>query len=164
MKRTFLCLLLLFSLFTPLAAQVNEQYELFSWEPVAKAKQYGVTIEKYDAAQDIWTDYKEIKTKETQVEVLFTPGVYRVAISTYNLIGRKSKSSDWVQFKILEENIPYLNEKAFVKNRQWQVPVLYINNDEALSQDDYINYVTPAELFGSNAILVKGRNIFSPNT
>ena len=114
MKKTFLCLLLLISLFAKLAAQqaaasdaseVNEQYELFSWEPVAKAKQYGVTIEKYDSSQDIWTDYKEIKTKETQVEVLFTPGVYRVSISSYNLIGRKSKSSDWVQFKILEENI-----------------------------------------------------------
>ena len=69
MKRFFLCLLLLFSLFTTLAAQdneaaetateeLNEQYELFSWEPVAKAKQYGVTIEKWDAAKEIWVDYK----------------------------------------------------------------------------------------------------------
>ena len=126
MKKTFLYLLLLFSLFTTLAAQestaaqeteVNEQYELFSWEPVAKAKQYGVTIEKYDASTEIWNDYKEIKTKDTQVEVLFTPGVYRVSICTYNLIGRKSKGSDWVQFKILEENIPYLNERAFAKKQ-----------------------------------------------
>ncbi len=182
MKRTFLCLLLLFSLFTTLSAQedqaakeeLNEQYELFSWEPVAKAKQYGVTIEKYDAVRDIWTDYKELKTSETQVEILFSPGVYRVAIASYNLLGRKSKSSDWVQFKILEENIPYLNEKAFVKNNKWQAPVLYINKasdsqsqekyTENLSKDNYINYNAPAELFGSNAILVKGRNIFSPKT
>ena len=176
MKRFFLCLLLLFSLFTTLAAQetesaaeeLNEQYELFSWEPVAKAKQYGVTIEKYDAAQDIWTDYKEIKTAETQIEVLFTPGVYRVSIATYNLIGRKSKGSDWVQFKILEEHIPYLNEKAFAKHSVWQVPVLYIaksgSEKTVPADDEYINYAAPTELFGTNAFLVKGRNIFSPKT
>ena len=178
MKKTFLCLLLLFSLFTTLAAQesaaaqeteVNEQYELFSWEPVAKAKQYGVTIEKYDASTEIWNDYKEIKTKDTQVEVLFTPGVYRVSICTYNLIGRKSGGTEWVQFKILEENIPYLNERAFAKNSTWNVPVLYLKksgreDSVVLPNDDYINYITPAELFGSNAILVKGRNIFSPKT
>ena len=129
MKKIFLCLLLLFSLFSTLAAQelVNEQYELFTWEPVAKAKQYGVTIEKYDAAQDIWTDYKEIKTKDTQVEVLFTPGVYRVEIASYNIMGRKSKGSDWVQFKILEEHIPYLNDRAFAKNSDWDIPVLFLN-------------------------------------
>ena len=177
MKKTFLCLLLLFSLFTTLAAQevqapteeLNEQYELFSWEPVAKAKQYGVTIEKYDAAQDIWTDYKEIKTKETQVEVLFTPGVYRVSIATYNLIGRKGKGSEWIQFKILEEHIPYLNKRAFSANPDWNAPVLFLNkaggeNSVQLPDEHYINYITPAELFGDNAILVKGRNIFSPKT
>ena len=177
MRRFFLCLLLLFSLFTTLAAQdseaateeLNEQYELFSWEPVAKAKQYGVTIEKYDNSTDIWTDYKEIKTKDTQIEVLFTPGVYRVSICTYNLIGRKSGGTEWVQFKILEENIPYLNERAFTKNSVWNVPVLYLKksgreDSVVLPNDDYVNYITPAELFGSNAILVKGRNIFSPKT
>ena len=107
MKKFLFCLFLV-SLFLPLAAQedVNEQYELFSWEPVAKAKQYGVTIEKYDSDKEIWSDYKEIKTTETQAEILFTPGVYRVSICSYNLIGRKSKPSDWVQFKILEEHIP----------------------------------------------------------
>ena len=178
MKKTFLCLLLLFSLFATLAAQesaaaqeteVNEQYEFFSWEPVAKAKQYGVTIEKYDASTEIWNDYKEIKTKDTQVEVLFTPGIYRVSICSYNLIGRKSKGSDWVQFKILEENIPYLNERAFVKNSVWNAPVLFLDRTESLSSSDfstqdYINYITPDELFGSNTILVKGHNIFSPKT
>ncbi|MBO7582591.1 MAG: CIA30 family protein [Treponema sp.] len=172
MKKTFLCLLLLFSLFVPLVAQeteVNEQYEFFSWEPVAKAKQYGVTIEKFDNAQDIWTDYKEIKTKETEIEVLFTPGVYRVSISSYNLIGRKSKGSDWVQFMILEENIPYLNEKAFAKSTVWKVPVLFLSKTEVdesvkASNPDFQNYIKPAENYGSNSILVKGRNIFSPKT
>ena len=99
MKKTFLCILLLFSLFAALAAQssvpsdadsvdedINEQYETFSWSPVPKAKQYGVTIEKWNEAQEIWTDFKEVKTDESTLEVLFTPGTYRVSICVYNFI------------------------------------------------------------------------------
>ena len=170
MKKFLFCLFLV-SLFLPLSAQeeINEQYETFSWEPVAKAKQYGVTIDKYDGAQDIWIDYKEIKTKETEIEVLFTPGVYRVSICSYNLMGRKSKASDWVQFKILEENIPYLNKNTFTKSTVWKVPVLYLSKtevDESLkaSNPDFQNYIKSPENYGTNTILVKGHNIFSPRT
>lgn len=170
MKKFFFCLFLL-SLFLPLAAQeeVNEQYELFSWEPVAKARQYGVTIEKYDAVLEHYVDYKEIKTKDTQVEVLFTPGVYRVSIASYNLLGRKGKASEWVEFKILEENIPYLNDKLFAKSKVWNVPVLFISKSGSTEQTtqnnpDSENYIKSPENYASNTILVKGRNIFSPKT
>ena len=189
MKRFFLCLLLLFSLFAALTAQetvatteaaaeeINEQYELFSWEPVAKAKQYGVTIEKYDSSKDIWTDFKEIKTKETQVEVLFTPGVYRVSISSYNLIGRKSKSSDWVQFKILEENIPYLNKNFLPVNPDWNIPVLFVDKSDKkefsktidensiyINNSKNVNSLYIDEDYELDLLLVKGHNIFSPKT
>ena len=149
MRKLFLILFLAFPLLYPLAAQteeVNEQYELFSWEPVARAKQYGVTVEKYDASTDTWSEYKSVKTTETQLEILFTPGTFRVSISTYNLMGRKGKSSDWVTFKILEEHIPYLNERFLAKDKKWNAPVL--NLDEANEQ----------------TLLIKGRNIFSPRT
>ena len=179
MKKTFLCVLLLFSLFAALAAQssdsyesdsvnedINEQYETFSWSPVAKAKQYGVTIEKWDEAQEIWTDFKEVKTNEATLEVLFTPGLYRVSICVYNFIGRKSAPSDWVQFKILEENVPYLNDKLLTKNGFWNVPVLNLNHSgtEASDSADSLEYITPEKDFGQNTMLVKGRNIFSPKT
>ena len=170
MKKFSLCLFFLISLFLPLAAQevisvddeqteeVNEQYETFSWEPVPKAKQYGVTIEKYDQVNEIWVDYKDVKLKETELEVLFKPGTYRVSICTYNLIGRKGKASDWVTFKILEEHVPYLNEKFLPKNKIWNAPVLVLGNTEA---EDII---TSPENYASNTILIKGRNIFSPRT
>lgn len=179
MKKTFLCILLLFSLFAALAAQssvtsdadsvdedINEQYETFSWSPVPKAKQYGVTIEKWDEAQEIWTDFKEVKTDESTLEVLFTPGTYRVSICVYNFIGRKSAPSDWVQFKILEENVPYLNDKLLTKNGFWNVPVLNLNHSgtEASDSADSLEYITPEKDFGQNTMLVKGRNIFSPKT
>ena len=178
MKKTFLCVLLLFSLFAALAAQssdsyesdsvnedINEQYETFSWSPVPKAKQYGVTIEKWDEAQEIWTDFKEVKTNEATLEVLFTPGLYRVSICVYNFIGRKSAPSDWVQFKILEENVPYLNDKLLTKNEYWKVPVLKLNNSgtQTLDSDDALDFITPEKDFGQNTMLVKGRNIFSPD-
>ncbi len=174
MKKTFLFILLLISLFTALSAQetldsadsaleqVNEQYETFSWSPVAKAKQYGVTIEKLDSETDEWVPFKEVKTKDPSLEVLFTPGTYRVSICVYNFIGKKSQPTDWVQFQILEENVPYLNDKAFVKHSEWKVPVLYLNNtDKKIDASEFISTTTD---FGPNTLYVKGRNIFSPKT
>ncbi len=176
MKKTFLCVLLLISLFTTLSAQsssadsvsedINEQYETFSWSPVPKAKQYGVTIQKLDISSEEWTDFKEVKTNETTLEVLFSPGTYRVSICVYNFIGRKSKPSDWVQFKILEENVPYLNDKLLTKNGYWKVPVLKLNNSatQPLDSDNALDFIKPEKEFGQNTMLVKGRNIFSPKT
>ena len=175
MKKTFLCVLLLFSLFTTLSAQtsasaadsvnedINEQYETFSWSPVAKAKQYGVTIEKLDPSTEDWVPFKELKTKDASIEVLFVPGTYRVSICAYNFIGKKSQPSQWVQFKILEENVPYLNDKAFPKHSVWNVPVIYLNrNGDDLK--DSSEYIPTTSDFGQNTLHVKGRNIFSPKT
>lgn len=166
MKRFFGCLFLLFSLLLPLFAQdVNEQYETFSWQPVAKAKQYGVIIEKFNQSSQVWEDYKSVKTKDTALEVLFTPGIYRVAICTYNLIGRRGSTSEWVSFKILEEHIPYLNEKFLPKNKTWNAPVLYLKrNPDSPAPDSSELFITAPENFASNTILVKGKNIFSPRT
>ena len=166
--RLFL-LFLVFSLSLSAAAQeeltVNEQYETFSWDPVAKAKQYEIVVEKFDTVEEIWKDYKTVKTTETSLEILFTPGTFRVALATYNVIGRRGKQSQWVMFKILEETIPYLNDRFLPKSNVWNVPVLYINR-KGTNQDsnsDYSNYIQPAEGYASS-ILVKGRNIFSPKT
>ena len=172
MKKLFTYLFVTFLLLWPLAAQedassgntsteeVNEQYETFSWEPVAKAKQYEVTIEKHDPITDAWSEYKTVKTNQTQMEILFTPGSYRVSIATYNLIGRKGKASDWVTFKILEEHIPYLNERFLPKNSEWNAPVLFIkhNNSETPGTDgdsDSLDYIRAPSGFTSNTILIK---------
>ena len=166
MKRLFGCVFLIFSLLLTLSAQdVNEQYETFSWQPVAKAREYEVVVEKYDSIAEIWKDYKVEKTTETSLELLFTPGTYRVAIATYNLIGRRGKQSQWVTFKILEEHIPYLNEKFLPKNKLWNAPVLFISrNGAGPSDSESQNYITaPPEFPGTN-ILIKGHNIFSPKT
>lgn len=170
MKRFFGCLFLLFSLLLPLSAQdVNEQFETFSWQPVAKARQYEVVVEKYDSIAEIWKDYKVEKTTETSLEILFTPGTYRVAIATYNLLGRRGKQSQWVSFKILEEHIPYLNEKFLPKSKVWNAPVLFINRNgsepsDSNSNSDSKNYIKAPEDFPGTNLLVKGRNIFSPKT
>lgn len=179
MKKIAGCLFIILSLLFSLPAQesivqaagteeVNEQYQTFSWQSVAKAKQYEVVLEKYSQAEDIWQDYKTIRTEQTELEILFTPGTYRVAIATYNLIGRRGKQSDWVIFQILEEHIPYLNERFLPKNKDWKTPVLFINRSNSDSSNN-INYssedfIQSPEGFPGSNILVKGHNIFSPKT
>lgn len=174
MRRLFICIFLIFSLFPVFADEesvvvvdedVNEQLETFSWEPVAKAKEYGVTIEKKDSTTDEWVEYKQIRTKETNLEVLFTTGEYRVSIATYNILGRKGKSTDWVVFNILEESVPYLNKHSFLIDEDWGAPVLYFENNAAGSPViSDLGTVFPAQGYNENSLLVKGRNIFSPKT
>ncbi len=172
MRKLFVCVLLIFS-FLPflLTAQnleedKNEQFETFTWQPVAKANQYGVEIEREDPESGEWLSYKSIKTKDTKLEVLLTPGNYRVSIATYNLLGRKGKSTEWVTFKILEESVPYLNEKFFPKNSRWNAPVLFLDRNKNAQSDNLKaeDFIQPAEGYGENTFLIKGRNIFSPKT
>ena len=171
MRKLLICTFLIFSLLPLFAAgesdavttEVNEQYETFSWQPVAKANQYEVTIQKLDNSTGEWVEYKTVKTKKLSLEVLFTPGEYRVSISTYNLMGRKGKSTDWVNFKILEEHIPYLNDRFLNKNPFWNAPVLYVDKTGSGTLNEN-GTIFPAEDYGSNTILIKGRNIFSPKT
>ena len=174
MKKFFGCLFILCSLLLSLWAQdsdiaeseLNEQYETFSWAPVAKAKEYEVVIQKQTSEPDTWDDYKSVKTKETSLEILFTPGTYRVALATYNLIGRRGKQTQWVVFQILEEQVPYLNDRFLPRSRFWNVPVLVINRNGKgqVSQADDSDFITnPSDYSGSN-LLIKGRNIFSPKT
>jgi hypothetical protein len=177
MRKLLICAFLIFSLLPIFAAdnQVNEQYETFSWQAVAKANQYEVTIQKFDNSLNDWVDYKAIKTKKLSLEVLFTPGEYRVSIATYNILGRKGKSTEWVKFKILEENIPYLNDRFLTKNNRWNVPLLYLDrqnetslnaagSDQAFGGSEAEDLIFPAEGYDNNTILIKGRNIFSPRT
>ena len=82
MRKLLICTFLIFSLMPLFAAgesdavttEVNEQYETFSWQPVAKANQYEVTIQKLDNSTGEWVEYKTVKTKKLSLEVLFTPG------------------------------------------------------------------------------------------
>ncbi|MBO4532919.1 MAG: CIA30 family protein [Treponema sp.] len=175
MRKLFICTFLIFSLLPLFAAgentavpveastEVNEQYETFSWQPVAKANQYEVTIQRFDNSINDWVDYKAVKTKKLSLEVLFTPGEYRVSIATYNVLGRKGKSTEWVKFKILEEHIPYLNDRFLAKNADWNAPVLFLDRNGTGALDT-TGTIFPEQDYGNNTILVKGRNIFSPRT
>lgn len=168
MKRSLVVLLLIFYFFSPLIAQsaeteaeVLQQYETLSWDPVDDVKGYEVTIEQFDQSSQNWVKYKTIKTKKCEQEVLFTPGIYRVSISSYNFLGRKGKASNWVSFKILEDKIPYLFPDNFTKNKEWNVPVLNLQSNQSENNNQYIQ---SAAGFAKNTIGLKGKNIFSDST
>lgn len=153
-----------FSLFSQ--TEVNQQYEIIPWKPVEKAKKYEVEIERFDADSGEWAEYSKEQTKETQVEILFSPGEYRARISTFNLLGKKKSTSDWKKFKILEEHIPYVFSNYFQKCEEWNSPVLFLNrtNLDLSKIPESEKFIQPPQGYSEKTLFVKGKNIFSPKT
>ncbi len=160
------------------------QYQTFSWRPVAKAKKYEINIEMSTDGESEWTSAFSEQTTFTDMEVLLAPGNYRVSISSYNVLGRKANTSDWIPFVILAETQPYLYNNLKVSER-WNAPLLKVSpagithfdnpNNELFEADDTDNSSFMIRSSGeeglkaregdpTNSIFIKGKNIFFPNT
>lgn len=175
MKKLVAVFLLLFSLGFFLAAQTSGvtkttseagemgQHETFSWEEVPKAKKYGVTIEVLNE-KGRWVKFYSKDTRKTSVDVELPPGSYRISISTYNVLGKKT-ASEWTNFYILDENTPYLFDNYYNKFNEWKVPVLYINykGKDIKTISGSRNFISAEKGFDDNTFFIKGKNIFSPN-
>ncbi len=146
------------------ASAVNAQYETIKWDGVAKTKKYEVNIEKLQA-DGKWTKFLSKQTKDTSMEVLLEPGTYRVSISTFNILGKKT-ISDWTEFYILDEDTPYLFKDYHKKAQLWNVPVLFINlkNIDLSKIEGAENFIRAEKGYPENSFFVKGKNIFSPGT
>jgi hypothetical protein len=83
------------------------QYQSFSWAPAANARKYEVTVERA-ADPGSWVPEQSVQTADHRIELLLLPGNYRVAISVYNVLGKKAVTSEWIPFHILEEYEPFL--------------------------------------------------------
>ena len=175
MKKLVVVFLVLFSLGFFLSAQASDvksssgssevgQSETFSWEKVPNAKKYGVSIEKLNE-KGKWVKFYSTETRKTSIDVQLPPGSYRISISTFNILGKKT-ASDWTNFYVLDENVPYLFDNYFSKSRDWKVPVLYVDfkGEDLQSVSDFRNYITPAKGFDDNTFFIKGKNLFSPET
>lgn len=175
MKKLATVFLLLFSLGFFLTAQASGvkktsseagstgQVETFSWEEVPKARKYGVSIEVLNE-KGRWVKFYNKETRKTSVEVELPPGSYRISISTYNVLGKKT-ASEWTNFYILDESTPYLFDNYYNKSLEWKVPVLYVNFKDKDLKDvsGSRNFITAEKGFDENTFFIKGKNIFSPN-
>lgn len=146
--------------------EVNKQYETFRWNPVAKSSKYLLTIEKLQDDKKTWKAYKNISTKKTSLEILMESGNYRVCVSTYNFLGRKSATTEWAEFRILEEHVPYLYDNYYKIVPKYKTQVLFINNSQVdISKiQDSDCFISAEKGFPKNSFFVKGRNIYSPKT
>jgi len=144
--------------------QPNAHYETIKWDSVAKSRKYQVDIEKVDD-KGKWKKVFSKQTKDTSLEVLLEPGSYRVSISTFNILGKKT-ASEWTEFQVLNEKIPYLFNNYYKKDPNWNVPVLYIDfkNNDLSKLDGYENFIKAEQGFSENSFFIKGKNIFSPST
>ena len=142
----------------------NAQYETIKWDGVPRSKKYEVTIEKLKSDEK-WTKLFSKQTKETFMEVLLEPGTYRVSISTFNVLGKKT-ISDWTEFYILDEDTPYIFRDYHKKDSLWNVPVLFINlkNIDMDKLEGSENYIKAEKNYPENSFFIKGKNIFSPGT
>ncbi|MCQ2592180.1 MAG: leucine-rich repeat domain-containing protein [Treponema sp.] len=152
---------MLFSLFSE--DSVVKQFETFEWEPVANSSKYQINIQILKAGE--WEKYFSDQTKKTSMEVPLEPGTYRVSIATFNILGKKN-NSEWTEFYIFDESIPYFYKNYLDENPKWKAPVLYVNGRNLVEKDikDSKHYINFHKGKIDNTFVVKGRNIFSTDT
>lgn len=169
MKKLVIVFLFIFSLCfecfsQEISTKKNSQYETISWEKVEKTRKYEVNIERLNE-KGKWV--KEIKqtTKETSIDVSLVPGSYRVSITTFNILGKKT-ITEWTNFYILDEYTPYLFKDYFPKSSEWKVPVLYLNFKDQDSSEisGTRKFITAERGFDENTFFIKGKNIFTDDT
>lgn len=145
------------------SAEQLKQYQTFNWSKVEKASKYGVEVEQKEK-DGKWTSVVSEKTTECNLEVLLFPGDYRVSITTYNVLGKKASSTDWVEFTILDESEPFIFEDSFTVNKTYKVPVMNFK-----LEDDYIVYcsentISAIDDYIDNSFFLTGKNFFFPET
>lgn len=139
------------------------QYQTFSWKPVVNARGYCLSIqqkngvESSDSSNEDYTDIEivNLEQEKNRYETLLYPGEYRVKIEAVNLFGKKSQAS-WIPFIILNETEPFLLDSTFEFQKQ--------NNSLFYTVEPVKNFNEEIPNSTLVEIIVKGRNIFFPET
>lgn len=162
--------LLIFSCFFSVyifAEEPLKQFQTFSWKPVLKAKSYEVVIQK-KSDDGTFAPVYSIKTKDTKTEYLLLPGDYQVQIIALNILGKKASASPWIDFIILKDEEPYLEKQEFPIHKEFSSPVIFLNNNEAILQNEQDHLTKEnSEINTQDNIpifTIKGRNIFFEET
>lgn len=125
MKKVFLLFLSTLFFLTSLTAQetVPTAIRLFSWAPVENSRKYQIDIEKkqldespVENNQSVKSDNSEWKlyfseiTKDCEVTVELEVGQYRISVSTFNVLGKKTQSA-YMEFEITSDDVIPPGEK-----------------------------------------------------
>lgn len=166
--KKFLSFCLVFSaLFSLSFSEPLKQFQTFSWKKVAKAKKYEIIIEK-ESLEETGTYVSELSQELTDnhVELLLYPGNYRVAISVFNVLGKKTSTTPWTNFIILDETQPYLYADSFKNSQRWNSPLLNLKADgvQIVEEEDDEGAVTAREGDPTNSFFLHGKNIFFEET
>ncbi|MCR4734328.1 MAG: leucine-rich repeat domain-containing protein [Treponema sp.] len=143
----------------------SQQYETFSWQPVENVRKYQIVIEQL-LENGSWKKILSKTTRSTSYKAKLLPGHYRMAVSSFNILGKKSATSEWIDFKIIDSAIPYLFDNYFKKTKEWKAPVLYINRkkEDISKLPEYKDFIHPDKDFDENTFFIKGKHVFSTDT
>lgn len=132
----------------------------FKWKPSDKAFKYEINIESFE--NGTWVPEMEpVQTKETTITLSLYPGRKRISITSMNRLGRRGKSTEWVEFKVLDETQPYLYDDYLKKSIQWESPVLRITHADS---DDTSDQIASENGDPEHSFFLKGKNIFLTET
>ena len=142
----------------------KHQNKTFSWQPVSNAVKYQVDIQKL-SEDGKWERYSAERTEECKQEALLEPGEYRVAISAFNIIGRRSSTTTWTKFTVKEDIEPFISDDYLLKSKKWNSPVLYIkqiSKDENFGSTEYNDSLlnTSSDVV-EDSFALNAKNVFS---
>ncbi|MCL2759954.1 MAG: hypothetical protein FWD22_07040, partial [Treponema sp.] len=119
------------------------------WDSVMYVLHYEVELEIHDGT---FKDYFSETTKENFIKLSLPPGRYRYRVTTFDLLGRRSETSDWTEIRVnaafQPEIIRIIPEAFFMDQRQDRILFIAGNNifDESIIYlRDGDTYVFPIE-------------------
>ena len=102
-----MCLLILSAVCRPLSLFAEPNYsQTLQWNADPNVLEYKVEIQN-DRGQTIQT----IKTESNKVNLSLEQGAYKYKITAYDLLGRESVSTRWIDFEVLKANQPAIVHK-----------------------------------------------------
>ncbi|MCL2175110.1 MAG: hypothetical protein FWB73_03600 [Treponema sp.] len=115
-------------------------FQRFAWDKDEYAMQYEMEIQffyVYKDGDEEWFpsgyyDYLTEKTTENIIEFDLPPGRYRLRVTPFDFLGRKSESSEWFEFEIMTAHIPIIESfspKSFFldKDHERVLTVIVLN-------------------------------------
>jgi len=114
------------------------------WEEAEYTLHYKIEIQIYSG---MYTGYRTETADQNYIDVSLPPGSYRYNITTFDLLGRRGETSDWMEFTVIAAYQPRIERivpEAFYMD-QMADRILYIAGENILEES--IIYLMDANKF-----------------